>query len=261
MRATATALLLGLIYTAPAAAQVSATASPVSNSSGSVVNQAVQITPGQYQKFSFGSGIQCDGATLNISPFVSGVHSWGRPNNEYYEEPVYDNSDNYGLTDPETGLDGPDGIPDNPGKVLFMKPMRTGYRSNYSNNFGITATISVPLDRRAINMCLKAAEKQVALYEQSLADKRLNYEMGRLSACAKALREGYGFSNNSPFKAICADVVLKPIPFKDHTHEIIYPQPDVKPLVRDSDLVAPGSAPVKIPVSPFSKEASSRPSS
>ena len=65
-----------------------------------------------------------------------------------------------------------------------MKPMRTGYRSNYSNNFGITATISVPLDRRAINQCLKAAEKQVALYEQSLADKRLNYEMGRLKACA-----------------------------------------------------------------------------
>ena len=79
------ALLLGLIYGTPAAAQVSATASPVSNSSGSVVNQAVQVTPGQYQKFSFGSGIQCDGATLNISPFLSGVHSFGRPNNEYYE--------------------------------------------------------------------------------------------------------------------------------------------------------------------------------
>ena len=50
MRATASALLLSLLYTAPAAAQVSATASPVSNSSGSVVNQAVQITPGQYMK-------------------------------------------------------------------------------------------------------------------------------------------------------------------------------------------------------------------
>ena len=159
MRATATALLLGLIYSAPAAAQVSATASPVSNSSGSVVNQAVQVTPGQYQKFSFGSGVQCDGATLNISPFLSGVHSFGRPNNEYYEEPVYDNSDNYGLIDPETGLNGPDGIPDNPGRVLFMKPMRTGYRSNYSNNFGITATISVPLDRRGYRHVLKSSRK------------------------------------------------------------------------------------------------------
>ena len=224
MRATATALLLGLIYGTPAAAQVSATASPVSNSSGSVVNQAVQVTPGQYQKFSFGSGIQCDGATLNISPFVSGVHSWGRPNNEYYEEPVYDNSDNYGLIDPETGLDGPDGVPDNPGKVLFMKPMRTGYRSNYSNNFGITATISVPLDRRAINLCLKAAEKQVALYEQSLADKRLNYEIARLKNCAELMQKGIMFHPDSPYAKICADVVLTNPPgvVPPHQHSITF---------------------------------------
>lgn len=251
MRATASALLLGLITAAPAAAQVSATASPVSNSSGSVVNQAVQITPGQYQKFSFGSGIQCDGATLNVSPFVSGVHSWGEPNNQTYNEPVYDNSDNFGLIDPETGLNGPDGIPDNPGKVLYFKPQRTGYRTNYSNNFGITATISVPLDRRAINQCLKAAEKQVALYEQALADKRLNYEMGRLKACSEAKRQGYGFAKNSPFAAICADVVLKPAPVEGHTHKIIYPEPaSDREWLRSEDADQP-DAPKPIPVSPY----------
>ena len=129
----ATALLLCLLYTAPAAAQVSATAAPISNSSGSVVNQAVQITPGQYMKYSVGSGIQCDGATLNISPFVSSTHSFGKPDNQYYQEPVYDNSDNFGLVDPETGLDGPDGIPDNPGNILYYKPQRTGYRSNFGS--------------------------------------------------------------------------------------------------------------------------------
>ena len=74
MRATASALLLSLIYTAPAAAQVSATASPVSNSSGSVVNQAVQITPGQYMKYSVGSGIQCDGATATERLLTHRVH-------------------------------------------------------------------------------------------------------------------------------------------------------------------------------------------
>ena len=83
MKAVIAVLSLGFLYGFPAVSQVSATASPVSNSSGSVVNQAVEITPGQYQKFSFGSGIQCDGATLNISPFVSGVHSFGDPNNQY----------------------------------------------------------------------------------------------------------------------------------------------------------------------------------
>ncbi len=251
MRATASALLLSLIYTAPAAAQVSATAAPVSNSSGSVVNQAVQIVPGQYLRYSVGSGIQCDGATLNISPFVSSTHSFGQPNNEYYQEPVYDNSDNIGLIDPETGLDGPDGIPDNPGKVLFYKPQRTGYRQNFSNNFGITATFSVPLDWGPINLCKDAQRKQVALYEQALADKRLNYEMGRLKACAEAKREGYGFAKSSPFYAICADVVLKPKPVENHTHQIIYPERASDREWLDSGDAEQNVAPVKIPVSPY----------
>ncbi len=251
MRATASALLLSLIYTAPAAAQVSATASPVSNSSGSVVNQAVQIVPGQYLRYSVGSGIQCDGATLNISPFVSSTHSFGKPNDQYYQEPVYDNSDNFGLIDPETGLDGPDGIPDNPGNILYYKPMRTGYRQNYSNNFGITATFSVPLDWGPINLCKDAQRKQVALYEQALADKRLNYEMGRLKACAEAKREGYGFAKSSPFYAICADVVLKPKPVEGHTHQIIYPERVSDREWLDSGDAESPVAPVKIPVSPY----------
>ena len=251
MRATASALLLSLLYTAPAAAQVSATASPVSNSSGSVVNQAVQITPGQYMKHSYGSQIQCDSATLNISPFVSSTHSFGKPDNQYYQEPVYDNSDNFGLVDPETGIDGPDGVPDNPGKVLYYKPQRTGYRQNFSNNFGITATFSVPLDWGPINLCKDAQRKQVALYEQALADKRLNYEMGRLKACAEAIREGYGFAKNSPFAAICADVVLKPVPVEGHTHQIIYPERASDREWLDSGDAEQNAAPVKIPVSPY----------
>ena len=251
MRATASALLLSLLYTAPAAAQVSATAAPVSNSSGSVVNQAVQVTPSAQHRYLYGSGIQCDGATLNISPFASSTHSFGNPNNQYYQEPVYDNSDNFGLVDPETGLDGPDGIPDNPGKVLFYKPMRTGYRQNYSNNFGITATISVPLDRRALNQCLKAAESQNSLYQQALADKRLNYEMGRLKACAEAIKGGYGFAKTSPFYSICADVVLKPKPVKGHTHQIIYPErASDREWLDSGDAESPAAA-VKIPVLPY----------
>ena len=168
MKSAVAAFSLSFLYCLPAASQVSATASPVSNSSGSVVNQAVQIVPGQYMKYAVGSGIQCDGATLNISPFVSSTHSFGNPNNEYYQEPVYDNSDNFGLIDPETGLDGPDGVPDNIGRILYYKQQRTGYRQNFSNNFGITATFSIPLDWGPINLCKDAQRKQVALYEQAL---------------------------------------------------------------------------------------------
>ena len=251
MKAAVAAFSLSFLYCLPAASQVSATASPVSNSSGSVVNQAVQIVPGQYLRYSVGSGIQCDGATLNISPFVSSTHSFGNPNNEYYQEPVYDNSDNFGLIDPETGLDGPDGVPDNIGRILYYKQQRTGYRQNFSNNFGITATFSIPLDWGPINLCKDAQRKQVALYEQALADKRLNYEMGRLSACSKALREGYGFAKTSPFYSICADVVLKPKPVQDHTHQIIYPERASDREWLDSGDAAQPAAPVRIPVSPY----------
>ncbi|NBQ50432.1 MAG: hypothetical protein EBY40_04725 [Marivivens sp.] len=251
MKSAVAAFSLSFLYCLPAASQVSATASPVSNSSGSVVNQAVQIVPGQYMKYAVGSGIQCDGATLNISPFVSSTHSFGKPDNQYYQEPVYDNSDNFGLVDPETGIDGPDGVPDSPGKVLYYKPQRTGYRQNFSNNFGITATFSVPLDWGPINLCKDAQRKQVALYEQALADKRLNYEMGRLKACAEAIREGYGFAKNSPFAAICADVVLKPKPVEGHTHQIIYPERVSDREWLDSGDVEQSAAPVRIPVSPY----------
>ena len=251
MKAAVAAFSLSFLYCLPAASQVSATASPVSNSSGSVVNQAVQITPGQYMKHSYGSQIQCDSATLNISPFVSSTHSFGKPDNQYYQEPVFDNSDNRGLIDPETGLDGPDGVPDNIGRILYYKPQRTGYRQNYSNNFGITATFSIPLDRGPIELCKQAAKKQVELYQQALADKRLNYEMGRLKACAEAIKGGYGFAKSSPFYAICADVVIKPAPVEGHTHQIIYPERASDREWLDSGDAGSPAAAVKIPVLPY----------
>lgn len=245
MKIAISALSLSLLYCLPAASQVSATAAPVSNSSGSVVNQSVQVTPSDQHRYRYGSGIQCDAATLNVTPFASGVHAWGDPNNEFYQENVYDNSDNYGYIDPVTGVNGPDGIPDNPGRVLYTRPMRTGYRSNFSSNLGITATLSVPLDRRAIDLCVKAAKHKVSLYEQDLADKRLNYEMGRLRACAKAKRENYGFAKNSPMYAICADVVVKPISQKT----------DSSPAKPDFGASATADAPAMTPASPSGQAA------
>ena len=90
------------------------------NSSGSVVNQAVQITPGQgtcnHQQLRRTDSVRR--ATLNISLCV--IRILLAPNNEYYQEPVYDNSDNFGLIDPVTD-DGPDGVPDNPGRRAVLQ--------------------------------------------------------------------------------------------------------------------------------------------
>ena len=51
---------------------VSATANPVANSSGSVTNQAIQVLQGPYITNTYSNGIQCQGATMNITPFFTG---------------------------------------------------------------------------------------------------------------------------------------------------------------------------------------------
>ena len=52
---------------------VSATANPIANSSGSVTNQAIQVLQGPYITNTYGGGIQCQGATMNITPYVTGA--------------------------------------------------------------------------------------------------------------------------------------------------------------------------------------------
>ena len=168
-------------------------------------------------------GISCQGATLHINPFLSTTTSWAHPYERYYQEPVYDQLDLVGTFDPE-GNPIPDGQPDNPGNVLYYRPIRTGQKSNYSINGGITATISVPLDRSHVKTCRAAAEKQVALLDAQLADKRLNYEIARLKNCASLMKEGITFHPDSPYSKICADVILQNPPgvIPPHTHKVIY---------------------------------------
>ena len=58
---------------------VSATANPIANSSGSVTNQAIQVLQGPYITNTYGGGIQCQGPTMNITPYVNGTGSFRRP--------------------------------------------------------------------------------------------------------------------------------------------------------------------------------------
>ena len=67
---------------------VSATASPIANSSGSVTNQAIQVLQGPYITNTYGNGIQCQGPTMNITPYLTGTASAQKPYEAYYKDPV-----------------------------------------------------------------------------------------------------------------------------------------------------------------------------
>ena len=58
---------------------VSATANPVANSSGPVTNQAIQVLQGPYITNTYGNGVQCQGPTMNVTPFVTGNIAIKRP--------------------------------------------------------------------------------------------------------------------------------------------------------------------------------------
>mgnify|MGYP003148627616 FL=1 len=189
-----------------------------SQSTGSVVNQAVQVVPSRQFQYQLGANQACQGMTLNISPFLSHTNSFGSPYQPYYSRPIYSTKDIVGAIDAD-GNDIGDGEPDEPTKIIRTEQVRTGMQeSNTSLNGGITATLSIPLSFRYQKLCRKGLERQVEMYESSLASKRLNYEMSRLATCSKHIRLGNIFVGE--MAKICADVKIVSPPNVEHTHAI-----------------------------------------
>ena len=204
-------LLLGVIATAPVNAQdvggISATAAPTATSSGSVSNQAVQVLQGNAISNTYGGGIQCQGPTLTVTPYLNRTKSWGLPYEYSYKDPVYDLSD---LDD--------DGRLDNPGDVLFYKDTRTGQKNNHNWNVGMSIQATIPLDGGLQERCKAAVDTQLALQKQVLANKRLDFEISRLKHCGELKLKGIRFAKGSPYEKVCADVLIhSPTP---HTHVI-----------------------------------------
>jgi hypothetical protein len=190
---------------------VSATANPIANSSGSVTNQAIQVLQGPYITNTYGNGIQCQGPTMNVTPYFTATGNFKRPFEHTYMDPVYDMSD---LND--------DGVLDNPGQILYYVPTRTGQQEVYNLSAGVSATWSRPLDKKLQEQCKEAAAANIAFMEQQTANKRLDFELARLKNCGNLMKEGVMFHPKSPYYAVCADVVLvnPPNTLPDHTHTI-----------------------------------------
>ena len=203
---------------------VSATANPVANSSGSVTNQAIQVLQGPYITNTYGNGIQCQGPTMNVTPFVTGNIAIKRPYEDYWMDPVYNNVDSDN-----------DDVPDNPGQILYYKPVRTGQKDSSTLSLGVSATWSKPLDKTLQQQCKDAAAANIALMNQSVANKRLDFEIARLKNCGELMKAGIMFHKNSPYFKVCADVVLvnPPGTLPQHSHSI---KPNPLPNGDASDL-------------------------
>ena len=310
--------VLGATVTPAHAESVSATANPIANSSGSVTNQAIQVLQGPYITNTYGNGIQCQGSTVNFTPYIQYSNSWKDPFERHYMEPQYNMSDYTGKmttqlvtvknypwydgwkrgpnnadgtmgdlildddgnkipiaenwynnsvmqdasgnilynVDPdgnqtpiryiedgadmqiEVEVDGGDGVPDNPGEVTWEKPVRTNNYANNNFNLGLSATLSIPLDRKLQNLCKEAASTQIAQQVQLTANKRLDFEIARLKNCGELMKAGIFFAPKSPYAAICADVMVTNPPgtLTPHSHD--FPRPIFK---EDKKTISPST--------------------
>ena len=214
-------IFLGLLSPTPAFSEtvggVSATASPVANSSGSVTNQAIQVLQGPYITNTYGGGVQCQGPTVNFTPYVTGAVAAQKPYEDYYMDPVYDMTDNFGAFDDDGNPIG-DGILDNPGDVVFKKKVRTGQKDNYNLGVGFSITWSNPMDKQLQQLCKDAAQAQIELNQQILSSKRLEFELARLRNCGNLAKDGIQFHPRSPYYKICADVLIDNPPKHSHPH-------------------------------------------
>ena len=243
---------------------VSATANPIANSSGSVTNQAIQVLQGPYVTNTYGNGVSCQGTTLNMTPYVQFADSRKDPWEDFYNQPQYNTTDTSGKMTPtyvtvqnypwenwydsrtkadgsrwfEDGadmtiiqdVDGPDGIPDavSNGEMAptWYKPVRTDMRANQSFNIGLSATLSIPLNRGMQRRCKEAAEAQIAMQNQLVSNKRLDFEIARLKNCGELKKQGIMFHPRSPYASICADVVVTNAGGQLHPHSHNLPQPN-----------------------------------
>ena len=244
--------IIALLFASPSYAEtiggVSATASPVANSSGSVTNQAIQVLQGPYITNTYGGGIQCQGPTRNFTPYVTGSMSASKPYEPYYMDPVYDVTDNIGAFD-DDGKPIPDGRIDNPGDIIFNKRTRTGQKDNYSLGLGFSMTWSTPTDKNLQDLCKEAASSNIAMMKQLTANKRLDFEIARLKNCGELKLKGIQFHPKSPYYSVCADVVVNNPPGHKHPHVHAIPFSssgiqNVMPSLHDSSDAAQLGAPL-----------------
>ena len=259
---------------------VSATANPIANSSGSVTNQAIQVLQGPYITNTYGGGVQCQGSTFNLTPYVQFADSRKDPWEDFYNEPQYNMTDTTGKMTEQTvtvknypwedwydtrtkddgsrwfedgadmqiemDIDGADGVPDviNNGGTMtpsWYKPVRTDMRANQSFNAGLSATLSIPLNRKLVKQCHQAAAQQIAMQTQLVSNKRLDFELARLKNCGELKKQGVFFHPESPYASICADVIVTAPGGTLVPHEHQLPKPQWVNPSSSSEVVDPSS--------------------
>ena len=173
-------------------------ASPQSQSTGVVNNNATMITPSSHPQFRMSQGIVCASPTLTITPYMTDSWSFNRPIEYTTRTPIYD---------------------EDTGEIKYYQEIPRFEKDNFNLNYGISAQISVPLGK-APKLCLEATE--VNIENQKLLTQKLKMEMElyRLKICGEQVRSGVQFVGKYAITCEGIQVSIPPNQVVPHTHKI-----------------------------------------
>lgn len=77
----------------------------------------------------------------------------------------------------------------------------------YNANAGVSLGFNFPLDGNLNRLCRERVAVEIARMQAEADKARLDFELVRLLKCAEAMQLGFAFHPDSPYSAICADVV------------------------------------------------------
>ena len=175
-------------------------ASPSSNSSGVVNNNATQIIPSSGTVMRYSQGIQCTTPSISFSPYVVNSHSFARPKSTVTRTPIYN---------------------DDTGEIKYYSEIPRFEKDNFSLNWGASLQFSIPLGR-GVDLCHQAVETNIKNQELLYTKTSLEVSLHRLKICAEQLKLGVRYRPGSPSAVTCEDIEVTVLPNQvlPHKHEI-----------------------------------------
>jgi len=175
-------------------------ASPQSQASGVVNNNATMITPSAMPSYRMSQGIVCASPSLTITPYLTDSWSFNRPIEYVTRQNIYD---------------------EDTGEVKYIQETPRFEKDNYNLNYGISMQFNIPLGKSPA-LCHKATE--VNIKNQELLYKKLAMEVSlyRLQICSEQAKLGATFKPNTPSAVTCDDIVVNIPPNQviPHNHKL-----------------------------------------
>ena len=173
-------------------------ASPQSNSTGVVNNNATMITPSSLPQNRYSQGIVCTSPSMTITPYLTDSWSFALPRESITYQKIYD---------------------EDTGEVKYIQETPRFEKDNFNLNYGISLQFNIPLGNGG-ELCKEAAKVNIEAQELLIEKTRLEMALYRLKICGEQAKLGVVLVGDYAVTCEGIEVIVQPNQVLPHTHKI-----------------------------------------